>query len=162
MYRLLFGDLEMYRLVKQQKPSLSAIFIVPTCLGGWRSHLKGMKLPKRFSAGDTVLVTAAGTHKSLGQNMQAFYDAPQLPDSLRMLLKGLINGAEGKILLDTGASRSAISAATASQLGLPLTSQPAFQVSGYDGETRSVNIQQPKPCLKWDPIRRSCSCQSCR
>ena len=118
--------LEVYRHVKEHKPSLSAIFIVPTSLGGWRSKLKDMKLLKRFSKGDAILLTKGETHEALRQNMQAFYDASQLPDTLRMLVKGLINGAEGKILLDTGASRSAISAATASKLGLPVSSQPAF------------------------------------
>ena len=131
--------LELYRLAKQHEPSLFAIFIVPPSLGGWRHLLKGMKLLKRLSIGNTILATDEGTHKSLGQNMHAFYDAPQLPDSLRMLVKGLINGAEGKLLLDTGASRSAMSATTAPKLGLPISSQPAVQVSGYDGETRSVN-----------------------
>ncbi len=131
--------LKVYRSQKERMPSLSAVFIVPTSLGGWRSLLKGMKPLKAYNQGETILLTREGTHKSMKQNMQVFYDPPKLPDTLRMLVKGLINGSESRILLDTGASRSAISAKKVSRLALPISSHPVFQVAGYDGETKIVN-----------------------
>ena len=35
--------LEIYRMQKEKDPSISAVFVVPTSLGGWRSLLKGFK-----------------------------------------------------------------------------------------------------------------------
>ena len=131
--------LEIYRMQKEKDPSISAVFVVPTSLGGWRSLLKGFKPIKDYKKGETILLAREGTHKSIEQNMHVFYDPPKLPDTLRMLVKGLINGSESRILLDTGASRSAISAKKVSRLTLPISSHPPFQVSGYDGETKIVN-----------------------
>jgi len=55
-----------------------------------------------------------------------------------MLVKELVNGSETRILLDTGASRSAILAKKILRLALPISSHLVFQVAGYDGEIKIV------------------------
>ena len=70
--------LEIYRMQKEKDPSISAVFVVPTSLGGWRSLLKGFKPIKNYKKGETILLAREGTHESIEQNMHVFYDPPTL------------------------------------------------------------------------------------
>ena len=52
--------LEIYRMQKEEDPSISAVFVVPTSLGEWRSLLKGFKPIKDYKNGETILLAEKG------------------------------------------------------------------------------------------------------
>ena len=116
-----------------------------------RSLLKGFKPTKDYKRGETILLARDGTHEAMKQNMHVFYDPLKLPDTLRMLVKGLINSFESRIFFGTRASRSAISAKRycAWRCLLGISTHPPFQVSGYDEETNIVN-SATRAMLKMD------------
>ncbi len=96
---------------------------------------EGVKPLKDQKRGETILLRE-GTHESMKPNVQVFYDPPWLPDTPRILVKELVNGSETRILLDTGASRSAILAKKILRLALPISSHLVFQVAVYMGRLK--------------------------